>query len=111
MYYDPASYTTATENGVIIDPNNAWHKQHVGELWWDLTNAKFYNAYQGTVDFSTNNWNKLFDTNTIDIYEWVESKYTPSEWNNLADTELNLSRELLLSLNNWKEKYQIENIP
>jgi hypothetical protein len=31
--------------------------------------------------------------------------------NNLADIETKLSRELLSSLNNWKAKYQIENIP
>ena len=87
LYYDPASYNTVTDTSVINNPNDAWHSQHVGELWWDLTNAKFYNAYQGDVSFSANNWNKLFEGNTIDVYEWVESKYLPSEWNNLADTD------------------------
>ena len=29
---------------------------------------------QGDVSFSANNWNKLFEGNTIDVYEWVESQ-------------------------------------
>ena len=86
LYYDPAVYTNGTTTNVI-DTENPWHKNHVGELWWDLSNAKFYNAYQGDVTFSTNNWNKLFASNTIDVYEWVETKYTPTEWDNIADTD------------------------
>ena len=91
LYYDPASYNTASDTSVILDSSNSWHKNHVGELWWDLTNAKFYNAYQGDVSFSANNWSTLFNSNTIDVYEWVESKYLPSEWNNLADTDEGLA--------------------
>ena len=30
----------------MIDAQNPWQATHVGELWWDLTNAKFYNAYR-----------------------------------------------------------------
>ena len=87
LYYDPAVYNTSVNTTVVNNPSDAWHNNHIGELWWDLTNAKFYNAYQGDITFSANNWNKLFETNTIDVYEWVESDYIPSEWNNLADTD------------------------
>jgi len=91
LYYDPAVYNTTTNDSFVNNPSDAWHNNHIGELWWDLTNAKFYNAYQGDVTFSANNWNKLFESNTIDVYEWVESDYLPSEWNNLADTDEGIS--------------------
>jgi len=85
-YYDPATYTTGIN--VNVDETNSWDNRQIGQLWWDLTNAKFINPYQGNVIFSANNWNKQFaNINTIDIYEWVESKYLPSEWDKLSGTE------------------------
>ena len=86
-YYDPALYDTSTIANTIIDVTNSWGKEHVGEVWWNLTNAKFYNPYQGDVIYSTQNWSKVFDGNSIDVYEWVESPVIPSEWDAQADTE------------------------
>ena len=86
-YYDPALYDISTVNKTTIDVTNSWGSEHVGEVWWDLTNAKFYNPYQGDVIYSTQNWTKLFQGNTIDVYEWVESDVLPSVWDEQADTE------------------------
>ena len=86
LYYDPAYYTTGTSI-VNVDAGNAWQEAQVGQLWWDLTNAKFLNVYQGNIIFQANNWNSLFGDNSIEIYEWVSSKYLPSEWDALTDTE------------------------
>ena len=79
-YYDPATYSFAS-SGQTLDATNSWGPEQVGKLWWDLTNAKFLNPYQDSVIYSANKWNKLFsETNRIDVYEWVESKLLPSEW-------------------------------
>ena len=86
-YYDPALYDISDDIGTIIDVTNSWGSEHVGEVWWNLTNAKFYNPYQGDVIYSTQNWSKVFDGNTIDIHEWVESAVLPSAWDAQADTE------------------------
>jgi hypothetical protein len=59
----------------------------VGRLWWDLSTVKFYDPYQVNIIYTTNYWNKIFPGSSIDVYEWVESKYTPSQWNKLADTK------------------------
>jgi len=87
-YYDPATYTNtdASVSTVVVDATNGWGVEHVGEVWWNLTNAKFINPYQGSVIYSTQNWNKLFQGNSIDVYEWVESSIIPSKWDLLADT-------------------------
>jgi len=84
-YYDPAVYTTGTN--VKVDATRAWGAEQTGKVWWNLTNAKFLNPYQDNIIFSANNWNTLFESNTIDVFEWVESEYLPSQWDNLADTE------------------------
>ena len=89
-YYDPATYTTGTD--VVVDTLNTWGSEQVGQLWWDLTNAKFLNPYQNDVTYSTNNWNKLFTGATIDVYEWIESTLTPEQWNAQADTNDGLAQ-------------------
>lgn len=86
-YFDPATYSISSATSTTIDPTNSWGPEHVGEVWWNLENAKFYNPYQGSIEYSTQNWNKIFQGNTIDIYEWVESDVLPSVWDSLADTE------------------------
>jgi hypothetical protein len=94
-YYDPATYTTsdgAVNSRLIVDRSNGWGKEHVGEVWWNLSTAKFYNPYQDTVIYSTQNWNKLFVGNSVDVYEWVESDVLPSVWDERADTNQYFSK-------------------
>ena len=91
LYYDPATYTTGPDN-LNVNETNSWGKEQVGRVWWNLTNAKFYNPYQSDIIYSTANWNTLFKGNSIDIYEWVESTVTPSEWDTLATTDRGISR-------------------
>ena len=88
LYYDPAVYTTENRNpyNVTVDANIAWGRENVGKLWWDLTNARYHYPYQEDVTFSTNNWSKTFESNSVDIYEWVESDILPSAWDLRADS-------------------------
>jgi len=88
-YYDPAIYSTNTSNveGVNVDDGLAWTTKHVGMLWWDLTRARFVENNVGNAAYKSANWNKLHETASIDVYEWVESKLTPEEWTRLSDTE------------------------
>jgi hypothetical protein len=85
-YYDPAVYTVGNSS-VSVDSNNSWNQQHVGRLWWDLSTVKFYNPNQNNIIYQTNYWNKLFPGTSVDVYEWVESKYLPVQWNTLSDTK------------------------
>ena len=86
-YYDPALYDLSSTIKTTVDVTNSWGSEHIGEVWWDLTNAKFYNPYQGDIIYSTQTWNKLFQGNSIDVYEWVETDVLPSVWDASADTE------------------------
>ena len=83
LYYDPAVYNIGSTNTGFGSP---WADMYVGKMWWDMSTAKWYNPHQGNTEYRSNNWNKLVPGFDIDVYEWVESQYLPSEWDDLADT-------------------------
>lgn len=83
--YDPAVYTNGTDSQVV-EPTMAWAEKHVGELWWDISTAKWLYYEQGDTTYRTGNWNQLVTGASIDVYEWVGSALLPSEWSALADT-------------------------
>ena len=89
-YYDPAVYSIGVES-LVVDELMAWESQNVGKLWWDLSTVKFVNPNQGSVLYKANTWNNVFNGTNVDIYEWVESEYSPEEWDSLADTEAGLT--------------------
>ncbi len=85
-FYDPATYSSGTAE-VNVDEGMAWTKMHVGALWWDLRTAKFIDSNDTDLIYRNSTWNTIFPFASIDIYEWVESRLTPDQWNELADTE------------------------
>ncbi len=84
--FDPAVYNTGNTADSSVDPNRAWTDNHVGQVWWNISSAKFAHAYQGSTTFQKNNWNKLTPGARIDVFEWVESDFIPSIWDSIADT-------------------------
>jgi len=89
--YDPAIYSIGTEEQVV-DPSLAWAEQHVGELWWDLSTAKWNYYEQGDAAYRTGSWNQLAEGASVDVYEWVETLLLPNEWAALADTNEGISQ-------------------
>jgi len=89
--FDPAVYSLGI-TGTVNNANSNWLDDHVGELWWDLSSVKYLWAEQGELEFRRNTWNKIFPGCSIDIYEWVGSKYLPSQWAALADTNDGLAQ-------------------
>lgn len=90
-YFDPAMYSVGTDT-VNVDDGSNWTKNQVGQLWWDLNDARFLESQAGDITYRTGNWNKLYDTASIDIYEWVESSLKPSQWDKIADTDKGISQ-------------------
>jgi len=89
--FDPATYTIGIASS-IVDANSSWIDDHVGELWWDLSTAKYIWYEQGDDVFRKNNWGKLFPGSSIDVYEWVRSNLMPNEWAAQADTNAGLTK-------------------
>jgi hypothetical protein len=92
-FYDPAEYTIGDDT-VIVNADNSWTTKQVGKLWWDLRTTKFIDPYDGEVVYRTSNWNTLATGATVDVYEWVSSVYKPADWDNLADTEAGLAKNI-----------------
>ena len=88
-YYDPATYTVGNAS-VNVDDGMSWTNTYNGMLWWDLTTAKFLENQGGEIVFRSTTWNTLYETASIDIYEWIESKLLPSERDKISDTEKGL---------------------
>ena len=80
--YDPAMYN----QGTTVNKTNYWSVDNVGRIWWDLSNAKFLNVYQGNTIYKNNNFNTLAPGGEINVYEWVETTYSPEQWDNLSGT-------------------------
>lgn len=91
MISDPAVYSIGSDFKAVNTSTN-WADDHVGELWWDLSTAKYQWYEQGDPTFRKNTWGKLFPGCSIDIYEWVESSLLPSEWAAVADTVAGLGQ-------------------
>jgi hypothetical protein len=89
--FDPAIYTIGLASSVV-ETSSSWIDEHVGELWWDLSTAKYVWYEQGDEVFRKNNWGQLFPGASIDVYEWVKSDLLPSEWAAQADTPDGLTR-------------------
>ena len=88
--FDPAVYSLGVNN-VTVDTDTSWIDERVGELWWDLSTAKYLWYEQGDLKYRKNSWGKLFPGSSIDVYEWVRSEYLPSQWSSVADTTNGLS--------------------
>jgi hypothetical protein len=83
--YDPATYTLGTDE-VNVDADSAWFEKNVGVLWWNTGTAKWIYYEQGDLAYRAGNWNQQAVGSSIDVYEWVESTITPSDWAKTADT-------------------------
>jgi len=83
--YDPAVYNSSTAVGTM-DKTNHWDDTQVGKLWWNISKATYYYPYQSNIIFNNSYWNKLFVGASIDVHEWIESPYTPTQYNTISQS-------------------------
>ena len=99
---DPARYNitdTDTAN-LASDTDEIWGEKQVGQIWWDISTVRFYNAEQGDNRYRRQFWNKLFPGSSIDIYEWTESTSLPSVY---AGTGTVKDVDTYCQLDVWKD--------
>lgn len=87
---DPARYNITNDPSLFTD-NIIFGESQVGELWWDLSTARYvyYEQPKAIDDTETENdnlvyrrdhWGQLFPGSSASIYEWVKSPVPPSEY-------------------------------
>ena len=79
--YDPAIYNNGNNNSNLSYDNLFhWNERQVGQVWWDLSTLRYIDYEQGSIKYRTTNWGVTFPGSSIDVYEWVESIYPPSQY-------------------------------
>lgn len=76
---DLANYNYDNVSGYKDNPKS-WNSEQVGLRWWDISTAMYLDYEQGSIDYQQNNWGRLFDGASIDIYEWTQSPVLPDQW-------------------------------
>jgi hypothetical protein len=78
--YDPAVYNVANASTVSSSTSLHWADTQVGKVWWDLSSIRYLDYEQGSIKYRTTNWGRAFPGSSVDVYEWVESIYPPSQY-------------------------------
>lgn len=78
---DPACYNISPTPSYGFE----WGAAEVGRLWWDLSTTRYLLAEtdidtEDELVYRKANWGQLAPSSTVDIYEWVESSVSPSDW-------------------------------
>lgn len=87
---DPARYNV-TSNAALFSENITFGEAQVGQLWWDLSSAKYVyyeqpialdgsETYTDNLVYRRDNWGNLFPGSTVAIYEWVKSSVPPEQY-------------------------------
>ena len=74
--YDPAVYN----RGRKANKEFHWAEQQINRVWWNLERVRYIDYEQGSLDYRSINWGKLFPGSVIEICEWVESPVLPSQY-------------------------------
>ena len=86
---DYATYTNSTAEVEFEGANisSAWAHEEVGKVWWDTTNAVYFDYNQGTRDYKKDYWGRLYSGGSIEVYEWTKSTVAPDEWEDTVNAK------------------------
>ena len=84
---DIANYNFSNIDGAIKEVE-AWGREYLGVRWWNTSTAVYLDYEQSTIDYMQNNWGRLFDGASIDIYEWTASPVLPEQWSDMVSRKV-----------------------
>lgn len=94
--YDPAKYNV----GNLNNNGNYWDQDHVGQIWWDITSARFIDPNQDDIVYASRRWAQLFPGSTITVYQWTQSNVPPAQYVGPGSVRDTVNYTLRTSLNN-----------
>lgn len=81
---DPAQYNKSQDSDTLLQDDQAWGDEHLGETWWDLGSVRYIDYHQGDLKYRIQHWGQLAPGAEISVYEWIRSPVAPTDWANLA---------------------------
>ena len=78
--YDPAIYNRGNNVNADINSSLYWDGNQVGQVWWNLSKVRYIDYEQDTLIYRSRHWGETFPGSTIEVLEWVESNYLPSQY-------------------------------
>jgi hypothetical protein len=78
--YDPAAYNRGSNPTANINTNYFWTDNQIGQVWWNLSRVRFIDYEQDTLAYRSANWGRMFPDSIIEVCEWVESDWLPSQY-------------------------------
>ena len=73
---DPAGYNAGPRN----NRGSTWGKEHLGEVWWDISTVRFIDPNQDDIVYASRRWGQVFPGSTINVYQWIESTVPPADY-------------------------------
>lgn len=73
---DPSRYSSSPTES-LIDRNNMFGYDQIGDLWWDLNDVRYLYYEQGTNRERRDLWGRLFPGSKVNVYEWTRSLLKP----------------------------------
>lgn len=86
---DPADYTDVsnTSDNVNSFGIDNWTDNKVGDVWWNTRDLRYLMYEQGDLDYRSKYWGRLFPGSEVEIYEWINSRYSPEEYNTIGEND------------------------
>lgn len=84
--FDPAKYNRGNSNGYAVSESEAWSGAQVGQIWWDLSTVRYIDYAQGDDRYRIQHWGKIAPGTSVDIYEWIRTTISPTDWANAVAT-------------------------
>jgi len=82
--FDPAKYNKGNSSGYALSESEAWSSAQLGEVWWDLSTARYIDYGIGDEQYRIQHWGKIAPGTSVDVYEWIRSPIPPSDWASYA---------------------------
>jgi hypothetical protein len=70
---DPANYNV----NYIPQSGLLWGAEHVGRLWFNTANVRWFNYHQNDVVYNSRRWAEVFPGSDVAVYSWIASYVLP----------------------------------
>jgi len=104
--FNSALWTLIKNNPEFVNlGNELWGNNQVGKTWFKTKNLKTIDAQLGNLKERAANWNQWLPNSTIEVYEWVNSSSSPTNYINNDNNGYVLDNNCPYTFNSYTGMY------